>query len=132
MNSPKISCLIVCMKTFVVILNDNSPFIPCQVGHDLDQFWVIMRPLFIFGQQSFVFCDCWKEGLVSILDHISLLIPIYINTLSHHHWPLSKLDQPSMCCSFTDGVFEGNIEIGEDGGVDNMLKLFWGDITCLL
>ena len=110
--------------TFVVILNDNSPLTLCQVGHDLDQFWVIMRPSFIFGHQSFVFCDCWKEGLVSILNHISPLMPIHINTLSHHCWPPSKLDQPFTCHSFTDGVFEGNIEIREDGGVENMLKLF--------
>src|SRR6266481_992578 len=133
MHSPKISCLIVSMKTtFIMILNDDSPFTQWQVQHDLDQLWVIIRPSLIFCHQSLIFCDYWKEGLVLILNHIGLLMPVHINSLPHHHWPPSKLDQPSTCCSLTDGVFEGNVEIGEDGGVENMLKLFWSDIAFLL
>src|SRR5467141_2439662 len=133
MHSPKILCLIIGVKSaFVIILDDNPPLTQGQIWHDLDQLWVFIQLLLVFCDQSLVLCDCWKEGLVSILNHISLLVPIHINTLPHHCLPPTQLDQPSTCHSLTDRVFEGHVEIREYGGVQTMLKLFWSDITCLL
>src|SRR5882672_4256365 len=132
MHSPKISCLIIGVKAeFVMILDDNPPLTQGQIWHDLDQLWVFIRLSLVFCDQSLVLCNCWKEGLVSILNHVSPLVPIHINTLPHHHLPPTQLDQPSMCHSLTDRVFEGDIEIREYGGVQTMLKLFRSDIACI-
>ena len=92
MHSPNISCLIIGVKAaFIMILDDNPPLAQGQIRHDLDQLWVFIRLSLVFCDQSLVLCNCWKEGLVSILNHVSLLVPIHINTLPHHHLPPTSL-----------------------------------------
>jgi len=106
MHSPNILCLIIGVKAaFIMILDDNPPLAQGQIRHDLDQLWVFIRLSLVFCDQSLVLCNCWKEGLVSILNHVSPLVPIHINTLPHHCLPPTQLDQPSTCHSLTDLFF---------------------------